>query len=114
MPDIYSEVGVNIRSQRLQQGLTLEDLAELSDLHASYVGQIERGVKKCSLKTVAALAKALGVRVPMLMTSGAAALEKASVARQLEAAVRANSAEEKKLLLLIVKHLAKGLREVRS
>lgn len=112
MGDIYEEVGEHIRARRLQQGLTLEELSELSGLHASYIGQIERGVKKSSLKTVSSLAKALGVPVGRLFDDGCA--RDGSLAQRLDAAVRASNDAEKRLLLDLIKQLAKGLRGLRS
>jgi transcriptional regulator with XRE-family HTH domain len=112
MGDIYKEVGEHIRARRLQQGLTLEDLSELSGLHASYIGQIERGVKKSSLKTVASLAKALGIPVGKLFDNGSA--KDGALAQRLDAALRANNEDEKRLLLDLIKQLAKGLRELRK
>ena len=60
---IYREVGLRIRALRLRRKLTLEQLGEASGLHPSYIGLIERNVKKCSLRTVNLIAK--GLKVPI-------------------------------------------------
>lgn len=112
MKTIYQSVGENIRANRLQSGLTLEDLAELSGLHASYIGQIERNSKKASLKTVAALAAALGV--PARQLFGAAAGKKtADPADQLGAMLRFNDGRKRKIILDVVRQLSRGLRGLR-
>jgi len=51
----------NLRSARLQHGLSQEGLAELADLHRTYVGSVERGERNISLQNVERLANALGV-----------------------------------------------------
>jgi transcriptional regulator with XRE-family HTH domain len=60
--DIVEIFGQRIRELRIAQGLTQEDLAELSDLDRTYVNGIERGKRNVGLRNVGALAIAL--RVP--------------------------------------------------
>lgn len=111
MEHIYREVGEKIRAKRRQLGLTLEDLAELSGLPAGYIGQIERGGKKASLRSVSLLAQGLGLPVGRLFADGAA--KDAGVAEQVEAVLRANNAAEKKVLLSMLRHLSRALKELR-
>lgn len=51
----------NLRAVRLQHDLSQEGLAELADLHRTYVGSVERGERNISLMNVERLANALGV-----------------------------------------------------
>jgi transcriptional regulator with XRE-family HTH domain len=51
--------GENIRSLREQKELSQERLAELAELHRTYVGAVERGERNVSLKNIVRLAKAL-------------------------------------------------------
>ena len=53
----------NLRAIRIKQGLSQEDLAELADLHRTYIGSIERGERKVSVDNMEAIADAL--RVPL-------------------------------------------------
>lgn len=110
MSDIYQDVGRRIRALRLRQELTIEDLSDLSGLHASYIGQIERGVKKSSLKTVESLAGALGVPTAGLFDGA----PQAKSLPRLDEAARACTPREQRLLLEAVKLLSKGLRGLRS
>ncbi len=110
MGDIYEDVGRHIRARRLHQDLTLEELGELSGLHASYIGQIERGVKKSSLKTVSVIASALGVPPGRLFSDD----KETSGTPGLDDAARINTPSERAVLLEMVKRLAKGLRGLRS
>lgn len=48
---------------RLDRGLSQEQLAELADLHRTYVGSVERGERNVSLDAITALAEALGCEV---------------------------------------------------
>jgi transcriptional regulator with XRE-family HTH domain len=53
--------GREVRRRRSTLGLTLEQLAERSDLTPNYIGSVENGRRDPSLSTVLALAKGLGV-----------------------------------------------------
>lgn len=56
-------VGARIRHLRQQLGLTQEQLGERAELHYSYIGQVERGDKMPSLRSLKKLAAALNVDV---------------------------------------------------
>jgi transcriptional regulator with XRE-family HTH domain len=66
---LTSVLAVNIRDYRQARKLSQEALAELCDLHRTYVGSIERGERNATLSTLEAFAKALGVSVPQLLTA---------------------------------------------
>ena len=63
MSDINKEVGFRIRSLREDRKLSQEKLAELADLHRTYIGQIERGEKNIGLKNLERIANALRVNI---------------------------------------------------
>jgi transcriptional regulator with XRE-family HTH domain len=50
-----------IREVREQQGLTIEELAEKTDLSVSYVGRLERGERNLAIKHLVLFADALSV-----------------------------------------------------
>ena len=54
--------GENIRLLRIERGITQDKLAELAELHRTYIGAIERGDRNVSLKNIVAIANALGVK----------------------------------------------------
>jgi len=63
MEDIYKHIGQVVKKKRIEMGLTQEELAEKTDLHPSYIGQIERGVKKISLLTLNKLSEGLNLNL---------------------------------------------------
>ncbi len=61
--DPRKQYGRCIRSLRQKAGHSQESLAELSGLHRTYVGAVERGERNVSLLNIVALARALNVPV---------------------------------------------------
>jgi transcriptional regulator with XRE-family HTH domain len=56
-----SNLGKNLRRIRERAGLTQEEVAERSGVHATEVSRIERGKRDPRVSTVERLARALGV-----------------------------------------------------
>ena len=52
-------LGQAIKGKRLAQGLSQEGLAELTGLHRTYVGSVERGERNVSALNIRTFAKAL-------------------------------------------------------
>ncbi len=57
------EIGARVRALREKKGLTQEQAAELSGIHAKHVGRIESGGANVTISTLIALAAAYGVRL---------------------------------------------------
>ncbi|UQN09452.1 helix-turn-helix domain-containing protein [Deinococcus sp. QL22] len=53
--------GRRLREERHAREITLEELAERSDMNWSYIAQVERGVRNVSIDNMAALADGLGL-----------------------------------------------------
>lgn len=60
----------HLRALRAERGLSQEGLADLAELHRTYVGSIERSERNVSLDNVERLAAALGVDVCDLLAQG--------------------------------------------
>ena len=61
MPNILQQFGLKVREYRLKNGLSQEKLAELADMHRTYIGQIECGKRNIALKNIVKIADALNV-----------------------------------------------------
>lgn len=62
MDDICARVGFKIRTLRENKQISQEKLAELSNLHRTYIGQVERGEKNLTLRSLERIAHALSVK----------------------------------------------------
>ncbi len=65
---ILLKFGKRIRSERLKQNLSQEELAELANVHRTYIGMIERGEKNISLINIEKLSQALHIKISELFT----------------------------------------------
>ena len=63
MESFQQSFGLSIRQLRIQKGYTQEELAHRARMHVTYLSGIERGVRNPSLRSIRALATALGVQV---------------------------------------------------
>lgn len=59
--DYQKILGENVRSLRIERQITQEQLAEICDLHRTYIGAIERGDRNVSLNNIVKIAHALNV-----------------------------------------------------
>jgi transcriptional regulator with XRE-family HTH domain len=59
-------LGRRIRHLRDEQGVSQEKLAERANIHRTYLGGIEVGIRNPSLKNIAAIARALRVSIASL------------------------------------------------
>jgi len=62
-------VAINIKTLRKEKGLSQEGLAELTGLHRTYVGAVERAERNITLSTLCSFAKALKTSSPILLTN---------------------------------------------
>lgn len=66
---LRSTLAENIRAFRKSHGLSQEELADMCELHRTYIGSIEREERNVTLSTLEVLAEALGINVTELLTS---------------------------------------------
>jgi len=52
MQNIEKKIGLQLKKIRLSKNLTQEQLAELSSLHRTYIGSIERGERNITVKNL--------------------------------------------------------------
>ncbi|MBI4387003.1 MAG: helix-turn-helix transcriptional regulator [Elusimicrobia bacterium] len=113
MPDIYQRLGQRVRQERLRLGWTQEELAEKADLHAAYIGQIERTQKKVSLATVDRLATALEVGIGFLLSQEERSYRPSNWETRINGLLKGKSLSEKGALYRTLKGFAKEIRSIR-
>jgi transcriptional regulator with XRE-family HTH domain len=59
--DALHDLGARVRARRQELGLSQEKLGDVSGLHWTFVGQVERGRRNLSLHNLLRLAEALQV-----------------------------------------------------
>ncbi len=60
---ILEAFGNRIKEERLELGISQEELAERAGLHRTYIGMIERAEKNITLLNIEKLAKALQIKI---------------------------------------------------
>ncbi len=103
MSQITKELGERLRALRLAAGLTQEKLAERADVHATYVGQLERGEKNATIESVCKLTRALGADPSALLAHlpGAAATQPTPAEEIYQLIQGCTEAEQRELLQLL-------------
>lgn len=66
--EILQIFAMNVRANRLLQGISQEKLAERAGLHRTYIGMVERAEKNITLKNIAKIASALKVKPETLLS----------------------------------------------
>ena len=100
----YTAIGQRMKQVRRSRGMTQEDLAERLSVSVGYISQIERGVTKISLDTLAAVATHLNCELAELVTGVSVAQER-YLEWELSQLVSGMSGNQRKLLLEIAKLL---------
>jgi transcriptional regulator with XRE-family HTH domain len=65
--DICTRFGERVRQLRTERGWRQIDLAEQAGISENYVSELEQGRKEVCLRTIEALAKALGIPVESML-----------------------------------------------
>lgn len=61
--NIYQSCGKRIREERRHHGLTQQDLAEKARTSTNYIGHVERGTKRPSLRTLKKITDVLEIQL---------------------------------------------------
>jgi len=112
-----SEVlGKRIKELRLKLGLTQDGLGKRANLHYSYIGQVERGNKVPSVKTLKRIAAALNINVESLLyeQSGFEIKDDDILIRELINAVKGCSPQELKLYIRLIEQIKHYFHEKSS
>ena len=64
--DIKHAFGRRVRQLRKKRKCSQEKLAEMSGMHWTYIGQVERGERNLTLQSIQSIARALRVKIANL------------------------------------------------
>ncbi|SFG45271.1 DNA-binding transcriptional regulator, XRE-family HTH domain [Desulfotomaculum arcticum] len=106
-------LGKRIKEIRLKLGLTQDGLGKRANLHYSYIGQVERGNKVPSVKTLKRIAVALNISLESLLyeESGFEINDEDILVRELINAVKGCSPQELKLYINIIDQVKQYLKD---
>lgn len=65
--EITKAVGETIRGLRTKRALSQEDLADLTNLHRTYISSVERGKRNISIKNLEKIANALNTKISNIL-----------------------------------------------
>ena len=59
--NISEKIGIRLKSKRVELGVTQEKLSELSELHTTYISDIENGKRNISMKSLEKIISGLNI-----------------------------------------------------
>ena len=65
--ELLLKFGGQVKAERLKRGISQERLGQLSGVHRTYIGMIERGEKNITLTNIQKIAKGLEMKMSELM-----------------------------------------------
>lgn len=65
--NIQEALGQAIRAKRTEIKLSQEALADIADIHRTYIGSVERGERNISIQNLVRIANALNVKTSFLI-----------------------------------------------
>ena len=95
-------IGERLRSYRNQKGWSQEELAEQAGLHATYIGQLERGEKNATIESVSKVACALGVSLSQLFENISVDTARSDIPSQCYEIVQKQPLKDQKILFEIL------------
>lgn len=101
----YKQIGLRIKQARKGNGFTQEYLAEQLSVSVGYVSQLERGVTKISLDTLAEIASILGFELTFFL-DGVTVRQDTYLQQELQTIFTKLSPDRKRILLEIAEVLS--------
>lgn len=99
---IARELGERLRAYRTQRGWSQEELAERSDLHTTYIGQLERGEKNATIESISKVAAALNISLSKLFENISLAPSEKDIPSRCYDLIQKQPLRDQKLLLDIL------------
>ena len=105
----FKNLGKRVRELRKARLLTQEELAELADLHPTFIGGIERGEKNLSIQSLLRIADGLGLEIKDLLApvSGQAAGEREAAMLEILALLERRGTKDLKWIKRVVSEIIK-------
>jgi transcriptional regulator with XRE-family HTH domain len=103
--DLNVRLGRRVRALRKKRRLTQEQLGERAGIAAKYLGSLERGRENPTVRTLAKIAKALGVELTELFDTGDASMMTTGRSRQRHGTLRDAEKEELRRAIKVLQAL---------
>ncbi|HAH32576.1 MAG TPA: hypothetical protein DCL44_09725 [Elusimicrobia bacterium] len=113
--DFRVTAGKIVRRERLKLGWSQEELAEKADLHPSFIGQIERGLRAASFKTLEHLGMIFGLKPADFLADGnesGAIYKPQPLERKILSLLKGSSTREQHLIYQTIRHLLRQKRRL--
>lgn len=111
--DSRRKPGLAVRAERRRHGWSQEELAERAEVHPSFIGQLERGLKSARLATLRRIGTALGVAPAALLGGSAGAEYKPlPIERKILGLLRGRTTREQNLVYQTIRHLLRQDRRL--
>lgn len=102
MSDITKIIGERLRNRRNKLGWSQEYVAELANLHPTYIGQVERGEKNATLESIEKICLALTFPMDDLFRHIIPTTNSTDIANQCYQLISLQSSKDQKKLLQII------------
>ena len=103
----YALIGNKIKQKRKEMGYSQEQLAEMCEISASYIGHIERGTKKMSIPIAVSIAHTLHLSLDYLFLDIADTNE--DLILRISSLLQHSSKEQSDTLLKTIKVLSENI-----
>lgn len=87
MSEVVKRFGQRVKYYRTRMGVSQEKFAELCGLHPTYIGQVERGEKNCTLESAEKISKGLNIPLETLLCKSVTLNEEDSILHEIYDAV---------------------------
>jgi len=103
MNELTKALGTKIKYLRKRNNLSQEQLAELCNLHPTYIGQLERGEKNASIGSIYKISKSLNISLSDLFLNIDNVEETNFISKEIYSVSITQSEEQQKRILNVIK-----------
>ena len=103
MNELTKALGTKIKYLRKRNNLSQEQLAELCNLHPTYIGQLERGEKNASIGSIYKISKSLNISLSDLFLNIDNTEDTDLISKEIYSISITQSEEQQKRILNVIK-----------